>query len=148
MRKGRIMAQAHTGNHVRIRYTGRLDDGVVFATSQDSQPMEFTLGMSDILPAIEDALEGMEPGQQTTVYIPFDEAFGPWREELIHEIPRDSLPEDVEIEAGQRLWVEQPGDEPVVVSVMDVSDSTVTIDANHPLAGEDLVFDLELVDVQ
>jgi peptidylprolyl isomerase len=141
------MAQAQTGDHVKIRYTGRLDDGTVFATSEDSRPMEFTLGMNDVLPAIEEAVEGMEPGDTKTVLVPFDEAFGPWREELIHQIPRDSLPEDVEVEAGQRLWVEQPAGDPVIVSVMDVSESTVTIDANHPLAGEDLVLDLELVDV-
>jgi peptidylprolyl isomerase len=141
------MAQAQTGDHVKIRYTGRLDDGTVFATSEDSRPMEFTLSMNDVLPAIEEAVEGMEPGDTKTVLVPFDEAFGPWREELIHQIPRDSLPEDVEVEAGQRLWVEQPAGDPVIVSVMDVSESTVTIDANHPLAGEDLVLDLELVDV-
>jgi peptidylprolyl isomerase len=141
------MAQARTGDHVKIHYTGRLDDGTVFATTEDAEPMEFTLGMNDVLPVIEEAVEGMTPGERKTVYVASEEAFGPWREELIHEIPRDSLPEDMELEAGQQLWVDQPGNQPVIVSVLDVSDSTVTIDANHPLAGEDLTLDLELVDV-
>lgn len=141
------MAQARTGDHVRVRFTGKLNDGSVFATSGAAEPLEFTLGVNQVLPAIEEAVAGMEPGEVKTVYVPSDEAFGPWREELVQEIPRDSLPDDLSIERGQQLVVDQPGIEPVIVSVTDVSESTVTLDANHPLAGEDLVFDLELVDV-
>ena len=141
------MDQARTGDHVKVHYTGKLDDGTVFATTEDAEPMEFTLGMNDVLPVIEEAVEGMTPGERKTVHVTSEEAFGPWREELIHEIPRDSLPEDMELEPGQQLWVDQPGNQPVIVSVLDVSESTVTIDANHPLAGEDLTLDLELVDV-
>jgi peptidylprolyl isomerase len=141
------MAQAKTGDHVRIRLTGRLDDGTVFATAGEMEPLEFTLGTSDVLPAIEEALEGMEPGESKTVFIPADEAFGPWRQELVGEVPRESLPEDLNIEVGQQLQVSQPGTDSMVVSVIDASDYSITIDANHPLAGEDLVFDLELVDV-
>ena len=141
------MDQARTGDHVKVHYTGKLDDGTVFATTEDAEPMEFTLGMNDVLSVIEEAVEGMTPGERKTVHVTSEEAFGPWREELIHEIPRDSLPEDMELEPGQQLWVDQPGNQPVIVSVLDVSESTVTIDANHPLAGEDLTLDLELVDV-
>jgi len=141
------MAQARTGDHVKLNYTGKLDDGTVFATSAEANPLEFTLGNGTMLSAIEEAVEGMETGETKTVYVPADEAFGPWREELVQEIPKDSLPEEIDLEIGERLWVDQPGTDPVMVSVMDVSDSTVTLDANHPLAGEDLVFDLELVDV-
>jgi len=141
------MAQARTGDHVKLSYTGKLDDGTIFATSAEANPLEFTLGNGTMLQAIEEAVEGMEMGEMKTVYVPADEAFGPWREELVQEIPKDSLPEDIDLEIGERVWVDQPGADPVMVSVMDVSDSTVTLDANHPLAGEDLVFDLELVDV-
>jgi peptidylprolyl isomerase len=145
--KGTIMAQARTGDHVRIHFTGRLDDGTVFASSADAEPMEFTLGTDEVLPAIEDAVAGMEPGETKTVYIPSDEAFGPWREDLVEKVPRESLPDSLDLEIGQQLWVDQPGIEPVIVSVIDVSEATVTLDANHPLAGQDLVFDLELVDL-
>lgn len=141
------MTQAQTGDHVRVHYTGKLDDGTVFATTEDAEPMEFTLGTNDVLPAIEEAVAGMAPGERKTVRLSSEDAFGPWREDLIHEIPRESLPEDMDVEAGQHLWVDQPGTQPVIVSVLDVSESTVTIDANHPLAGEDLTLDLQLVDV-
>ena len=141
------MAQARTGDHVKVRLTGRLDDGTVFASVGEADPIEFTLGTSDVLPALEDALEGMEPGETKTVFIPSTDAFGPWREELVEEIPRESLPVELDVEVGQQLQVSQPGMDPLIVSVIDASDYSVTIDANHPLAGEDLVFDLELVDV-
>ena len=141
------MAQAKTGNHVRVNFTGRLDDGTIFATSVNDEPIEFTMGDNEVLPAIEDAVEGMEPGESKTVRIPAEDAFGLRREDLIQEIPRASLPEEMEVEIGQQLWVEEMDEEPVTVSVVDVSDATITIDANHPLAGEDLIFDLEVLDV-
>lgn len=119
----------------------------LFATAGEMEPLEFTLGTSDVLPAIEEALEGMEPGESRTVLVPADEAFGPRREELVGEVPLASLPEDLNVEIGQQLQVSQPGTEPMIVSVIDTSDYSITIDANHPLAGEDLVFDLELMDV-
>jgi len=141
------MAQAKTGNHVRVNFTGRLDDGTIFATSVNDEPIEFTMGDNEVLPAIEDAVEGMEPGESKTVRIPAEDAFGLRREDLIQEIPRASLPEEMEVEIGQQLWVDEMDEEPVTVSVVDVSDATITIDANHPLAGEDLIFDLEVLDV-
>ncbi|OHB68400.1 MAG: hypothetical protein A2Y77_10460, partial [Planctomycetes bacterium RBG_13_62_9] len=118
--KGHIMAQARTGDHVKLNFTGRLNDGTIFATSEDSEPIEFTLGISDMLPAIEEAVEGMKPRETKTVYIPSDEAFGSWQEDLVQEIPRESLPPGLEVEAGQQLWVDQPGGDPVIVSVTDV----------------------------
>ena len=141
------MAQAKTGNHVRVNFTGRLDDGTIFATSVNDDPLEFTLGDNEVLPAIEEAVEGMEPGETKSVRVAAEDAFGLRREDLVQEIPRDSLPEDMEVEIGQQLWVDEIDEEPVTVSVVDISDSTVTVDANHPLAGEDLIFDLEIVDV-
>jgi peptidylprolyl isomerase len=141
------MAQAKTGNHVRVNFTGRLDDGTIFASSLNDEPIEFTLGENEVLPAIEDAVEGMEAGELKTIRIAADEAFGPRRKDLVQEIPRDSLPDDMDVEVGQQLWVDQMDEEPVAVAVVDLSDATVTIDANHPLAGEDLIFDLEIVDV-
>ena len=141
------MAQAQTGNHVRVNFTGKLNEGTIFATSVDDQPIEFTMGRNEVLPAIEGAVEGMEPGETKTVRIVAEDAFGLRREELIQEIPRASLPENMELEIGQQLWLDKRDDEPIAVSVVDVSDATITLDANHPLAGEDLIFDLEVVDV-
>lgn len=141
------MAQAKTGNHVRVNFTGRLDDGTIFASSLNDEPIEFTLGENEVLPAIEEAVEGMEAGETKTIRITADDAFGPRRNDLVQEIPRDSLPEDMDVEVGQQLWVDQMDEEPVAVAVVDMSDATITIDANHPLAGEDLIFDLEVVDV-
>jgi FKBP-type peptidyl-prolyl cis-trans isomerase 2 len=145
--KGSIMAQAKTGSHVRVNFTGKLDDGTIFATSANDEPIEFTLGENEVLPAIEEAVEGMESGEMKTVRIAAEDAFGLRREDLVQEIPRDSFPDDAEVEIGQQLWVDEMDEEPVTVSVVDLSDSTVTIDANHPLAGEDLIFDLEVLDV-
>jgi peptidylprolyl isomerase len=141
------MAQAQTGNHVRVNFTGKLNDVTIFATSVDDQPIEFTMGRNEVLPAIEGAVEGMEPGETKTVRIVAEDAFGLRREELVQEIPRASLPENMELEIGQQLWLDKRDDEPVAVSIVDVSDATITLDANHPLAGEDLIFDLEVVDV-
>jgi peptidylprolyl isomerase len=141
------MAQARTGNHVRVNFTGKLNDGTVFATSMDDQPIEFTMGRNEVLPAIEGAVEGMEPGETKTVRVVARDAFGLRRGDLVQEIPRASLPENMELEIGQQLWLDKRDDEPIAVSVVDVSDATITLDANHPLAGEDLIFDLEVVDV-
>ena len=141
------MAQAKTGNHVRVNYTGKLDDGTVFASTTNEEPIEFTLGENEVLSAIEDAVEGMEPGETKTVRIAAEAAFGLRREDLVQEIPKASLPDDMDIKGGQQLWVDELGEEPIALSVVDISDATVTIDANHPLAGEDLTFDLEVVDV-
>lgn len=141
------MAQAQTGNHVTVNFTGKLNDGTVFATSMEDQPIEFTMGRNEVLPAIEGAVEGMEPGETKTVRIIAKDAFGPRRGDLVQEIPRASLPENMELQIGQQLWVDDVGDEPITVSIVDVSDSTITIDANHPLAGEDLIFDLQVMDV-
>jgi peptidylprolyl isomerase len=141
------MAQARTGNHVRLNFTGKLDDGTVFATSVNDEPIEFTIGDNEVLPAIEEAVEGMEAGETKSIRIAAEDAFGLRREDLVQEIPRASLPEDMDVEVGQQLWVDELDDEPITVSVVDVSDATVTIDANHPLAGEDLIFDLEVMDV-
>ncbi len=141
------MAQAKTGNHVRVNFTGKLDDGTVFASTMNDDPIEFTLGENEVLPAIEEAVEGMEPGETKSVRIAAEDAFGTRREDLVQEIPKASLPDDMDIEVGQQLWVDELDEEPIAVSVVDISDATVTIDANHPLAGEDLIFDLEVVDV-
>ena len=141
------MAQAKTGDKVTIHYTGKLEDGVVFASSRETEPAEFVIGQGQILPGVEEAVSGMEPGQSKTVEISSDKAYGPHRTELTQQIPRKDFPADVEPKVGQRLNLQQQQGRPITVSITEVTDESITIDANHPLAGKNVVFDLELISV-
>lgn len=141
------MAQAKEGTTVQIHYTGRLSDGTVFDTSDGRDPLEFTLGEGQVIPGFEQAVTGMEPGEQQTVTIPATDAYGQPREDLVFAVPREQFPPDVDPEIGQRLQMQQ-GDQVAVVVVREVADEAVTLDANHPLAGQDLTFELELVGVR
>lgn len=139
--------QAKQGSKVKIHYTGKLEDGGIFASSKNKEPIEFTLGQGQVIPGIEEAVEGMQPGESKTVKIPPDKAYGPHRNELTQEIPKKDIPADIKPEAGQRLNVKWSDGKETAVSVTEVSETSVTIDANHPLAGKDIVFDLELVGI-
>lgn len=141
------MTQASAGTTVKIHYTCKLDDGAVVASSRQQEPIEFTLGQGQILPGIEEAVEGMETGESKTVRIPPEKAFGPHRQELIEDIPRDQFPEHIDPHVGQRLTVDRKDGHSMTVTVAGVSESAVKLDANHPLAATDLTLELELVAV-
>lgn len=141
------MAQAKPGDKVTIHYTGKLEDGNVFASSKQGEPVKFTIGQGQIVPGVEEAVNGMKPGESKTVKITSDKAYGLYREDLTQQIPKNDFPGDVEPKVGQRLNVRQKGGETITVSVSDVSENSVTIDANHPLAGKDVTFELELLDI-
>jgi len=141
------MAQAKSGDTVRVHYTGRLDDGTVFDSSAARDPLELTIGSDRLIPGFEQAVVGMNLGESKTVEIPADEAFGPYREELLTEVERSKLPMDIVPEVGQKLNMTDVGGRSTVVTVVEVSESSITIDTNHPLAGEDLTFDIELVQI-
>lgn len=141
------MIQAKPGDTVKIHYTGKLEDGTVFDTSANREPLEFTLNQGQVIPGFEQAVLGMAPGESKTQKIPMEEAYGPYREEMVIEVSRQQLPADLEPEVGQQLQVQQPNGQAVPVFVTEVTDATVTLDANHPLAGEDLTFDIELVEI-
>ncbi len=141
------MAQAKEGDTVRVQYTGKLDDGTVFDTSDDQEPLEFIIGGGQVIPGFEQAVVGMEPGETKTTTIPPDEAYGPHREDMVLTVDRDVFPEEINPEPGQQLQVQQTHGEAAIVVVSAVSDSTVTLDANHPLAGQPLTFDIHLVDL-
>jgi peptidylprolyl isomerase len=141
------MKQAKSGDSVKIHYTGKLNDGTVFADSKKGEPLEFTLGAGQIIPGVDEAVQGMEPGQSKTVTIPPEKAYGPRQEGLTKDIPKDDLPEGMQPQVGQSLKVDRPNGEPMIVSITAVSDSNITVDANHPLAGKDLDFKLELLEV-
>lgn len=138
--------QAQTGDTVRVHYTGRLDDGSVFDSSRDREPLEFTLGEGQVIAGFDSAVTGMSPGQTETVTIPADEAYGEKREDLVFAVPREQLPPEITPEVGMQLQMQQ-GQQVAVVTITRVEPSQVTIDANHPLAGKDLTFDLELVEI-
>jgi len=141
------MAQAESGNTVKIHYKCKLDDGTVLRSSTDAEPLEFKIGQEGIIPAFEQAVVGMNPGESKTTTIPSDEAYGPYREELLRTISREALPAGLEPEVGQRLSLTRPGGDGIVVTVVEISESDVTIDANHPLAGHDLTFDIKLIEI-
>ncbi len=141
------MEKAKNGDTVRVHYTGKLGDGRVFGTSVGREPLELTLGERDVIAGFQDAVVGMAVGERKTIQIGPDHAYGPHRQDLIIEVERGVLPPNVEPEVGQRLEYRQPDGEAMPVTVTNVSESTVTLDTNHPLAGKQLTFDLELVEI-
>ncbi len=139
------MAQAKSGDKVEVHYTGRLTDGTVFDSSEGRAPLQFTVGEGQVIPGFEQAVIAMSVGDKKTVEIPADQAYGPAQNELVMPVPRDQFPPEIVPEVGQKLQVGHPSGQTLVVTVTDVKDDIVTLDANPPLAGKDLVFDIELV---
>jgi len=140
-------ALAKTGDNVKVHYTGRLPDGTVFDTSIGSEPLEFTLGQGQIISGFEQAVIGMQVGESKTVTIPVDQAYGPRRDDMVLEVDRDALPDDIDPKVGLQLQMNQGDGGIMIVTITDVSETTVKIDANHPLAGQELTFDIELVEI-
>jgi peptidylprolyl isomerase len=140
------MTRATAGNTVRVHYTGRLQDERVFDSSQGRDPLEFTLGEGKVIPGFEQAVTGMQPGEEKTVTIPAEQAYGPRREEMTAEVSRSRIPPHIEPQVGQQLQMNQEG-RAIMVTVTEVTGESVTLDANHPLAGQDLTFDLELIEI-
>jgi peptidylprolyl isomerase len=140
------MAAAQSGDRVKVHYTGKLEDGSVFDSSQGNEPLEFTIGGQEVIAGFENAVIGMSVGQSKTQAIPVDEAYGPRREDMVIAVDRKEIPDDVSLEVGQRLRMSQEGHD-IIVTVAEVSTESVTLDANHPLAGQNLVFDIELVEI-
>jgi peptidylprolyl isomerase len=136
------------GDTVRVNYIGTLEDGSIFDTSAGHEPLEFTLGEGKIIPGFEEAVKGMEIGQSKTVTIPAKEAYGQHRDDLVVEIKREELPEGLNPEIKQQLQMRQTDGRAIVAIVTDVSESTITVDANHPLTGKDLTFQIELVEIK
>jgi peptidylprolyl isomerase len=141
------MAQTKKGDKVLVHNTGTYDDGTVFDSSVERGPLEVTIGAGMVIPGFDRALVDMEPGQKKTVNIPVDEAYGQRAEELIAEIKRDQIPADIPLEIGQQLQLSLADGGEAIVMIVDLNDTTVTLDANHPMAGLDLNFELELVEI-
>lgn len=144
---GETIVQAESGDTVRVHYTGRLEDGTEFDSSVGREPLEFTLDEGSVIPGFEKAVIGMSLDQWKTVEIPSDEAYGPYREELVLVVDRGEFPPDLEPEVGQQLPMQQADGRVIPVTVIEVSESSVTLDANHHLAGKDLIFEIQLVEI-
>jgi FKBP-type peptidyl-prolyl cis-trans isomerase 2 len=141
------VAQAKNGDAVKIHYTGKLTDGTTFDSSADREPLEFTLGQGEIIPGFEEAVVGMEPGESKSIQIKADKAYGPHHKELVTEIDREQIPPGMDVQVGQHLELQSEDGKKRVVRVTDITESSVTLDANHPLAGHDLQFDIKLMEV-
>jgi len=141
------MAQAKDGDTVKIHYTGKLEDGTVFDTSIGREPLQFKIGEHQVIKGVENCIIGMNPDESKVVTIPSEEAYGPYHDEMVFDIPRDQFPSGIDPEVGQQLELRQANDETIIVTVTQVSESDITLDANHPLAGKNLVFDIKLVEV-
>lgn len=139
------MSQAKQGDKVKVHYTGKLKDGTVFDSSAERDPLEFELGAKQMIPGFENAVEGMNLEENKTVTIPSDEAYGPHREDMIVDVPREQIPEHIEPEVGKGLQIRQQDGRNLSVTIAEVTDDTVRLDGNHPLAGQDLTFDIQLV---
>lgn len=142
-----VQTQAKSGDTVRVHYTGRLTDGTVFDSSAQREPLQFTLGQGEIIPGFEQAVEGMSPGDSKTEEIPMDKAYGPYREDMVLQVNRQQMPAEISPQVGQQLQIRQPTGQLVPVTITEVDDGQVTLDANHPLAGQTLVFDIQLVEI-
>lgn len=139
------MSQAASGDTVHIHYTGRLADGTVFDSSREREPLVFVLGSGQVIPGFDDAVTGMAVGDEKTVTIPADRAYGPRREEMILDFPRAELPPGIDPQVGQHLQMQTPEGQAFQVEVVSADANGLRLDANHPLAGKDLTFDIELV---
>ncbi len=145
--KGKSLAAAKEGDTVKVHYTGRLDDGSVFDSSEGRDPLQFTLGVKQIIPGFEQAVIGMNPGESKIVRIDADQAYGPYHEDFVQEVDRDSFPEGSEPELGDQYESSSSDDQSLVVTVIEITDSKVKLDGNHALAGKDLTFNIELVEI-
>ncbi len=139
------MSVAEKGNKVQIHYTGTLEDGTVFDTSEGKAPLEFTIGDGKVIPGFEEAVVGMQVGEKKQVAISSEKAYGERNEEMVITAPRSQVPPDLEVEVGQMLQMGAPSGELINVTVVDMTDSEITLDANPPLAGKQLNFNIELV---
>jgi peptidylprolyl isomerase len=140
------MAQAKQGDTVRVHYTGTLESGEEFDSSRGGDPLTFTVGAGTVIPGFDEAVAGMQVGEEKRVTIEPEDAYGPRREELTLRVPREELPADLQLHEGAQLRMEQ-GDQVMIVTVRELDEESVTLDANHALAGEALTFDLRLVDI-
>ena len=141
------MQQAKSGDKVKVHYHGKLTNGETFDSSEGRAPLEFEVGGGMVIKGFDEGVTGMKVGDKKTVNIPFDQAYGPRNSEMLVEFPKDRFPKDMELEVGLSLMMTDGSGQQFPVVVTEVKEDVVVLDANHPLAGQDLVFDIELVEI-
>jgi peptidylprolyl isomerase len=142
------MGKVKSGDKVKVHYHGKLTSGETFDSSAGRDPLAFEVGSGSVIKGFDEGVTGMEVGEKKTINIPFDEAYGPRNEDMIIPMPKDRFPQDLEIEIGMPLMMHDQEGHQFQVAVIDIKDDVIVLDANHPLAGKDLVFDLELVEIE
>ena len=141
------MAQVKSGDKIKVHYHGKLTSGETFDSSEGREPLEFEVGSGMVIPGFDNGVTGMTVGEKKTVNIPFDEAYGPRNSEMVIEMPKDRFPKDMDIEIGMPLGMSDQEGQQFQVTIVEIKEEVVMLDANHPLAGQDLIFDLELVEI-
>jgi len=141
------MSTAKKGDKVKVHYTGTLTDGTVFDSSLEREPIEFELGAGQMIAGFDKAVDGMSIGDKKTTEIPSAEAYGEKRDDMMVLVPNDKVPADIKPEVGMQLSMQQPDGQPLPVVIAEVNDENIVLDANHPLAGKDLNFEIELVEI-
>ncbi|MEI6153161.1 MAG: peptidylprolyl isomerase, partial [Deltaproteobacteria bacterium] len=141
------MVQARINDKVKVHYSGTLSDGTIFDSSLEREPFEFTIGRGMVVPGFENGIVGMNEGETKTVSISADDAYGPYKDDLVGVIDKSRIPEDIDLDVGMVLQMSSPEGGITNVTVADISDAGVTIDLNHPLAGKDLIFEIKLLEV-
>ncbi|HEY2720668.1 MAG TPA: peptidylprolyl isomerase [Chitinophagaceae bacterium] len=141
------MQQAKKGDKVKVHYHGKLSNGETFDTSSGREPLEFEVGSGSVIQGFDEGVKGMLIGEKKTISIPVEEAYGPRSDDMLIEFPKDRFPQDMQIEEGMQLMMGNGSGQNIPVIVTDIKEDSVILDANHPLAGEDLVFDIELIEI-
>ncbi len=141
------MQQVKSGDKIKVHYHGKLTTGETFDKSEGREPLEFEVGSGSVIKGFDDGVTGMSVGEKKTINIPFLEAYGPRNPEMVIEMPKTRFPQDMEIEVGMPLAMSDGQGQQFQVVVTEIKDDVVLLDANHPLAGQDLIFDLELVEI-
>lgn len=142
------MSQAKAGDTVLMHYSGSLADGTKFDSSEGREPLEFTLGTGQIIPGLDNALTGMAVGEEKTVTVAPDDAYGARDPQRVQAVPREQFPDHIPTDPGTQLQMQTPEGQTIPVVIADTSETEVTLDANHPLAGQELTFDVELVEIK
>jgi FKBP-type peptidyl-prolyl cis-trans isomerase 2 len=141
------MAQVKSGDKIKVHYHGKLTSGETFDSSAGREPLEFEVGAGMVIPGFDEGVTGMAVGEKKTINIPFAEAYGPRNPEMVIEMPKERFPADMELEVGMPLGMSDQNGQQFQVTVVEIKEEVVMLDANHPLAGQDLTFDLELVEI-
>ena len=141
------MPSVKEGDTVKVHYTGKFNDGTVFDSSRDRSPLEFIVGARQMIPGFDNAVDGMKPGETKTVTVPPSEAYGKVNRKLVLTAEKKYFPDNISLEIGKQLRVPQEDGTSIVVTITEMTDDTVTVDGNHPLAGKDLTFEIELLEI-